>query len=351
MISGTTNTESNYREKLLDSSSSLKDFSFNRKAYYKKYVLGEDVREKDNQAINIGRLVETILLEPELFDNKFHLSACANPPTELMLKFVEALADISVEATNDQGEVTKSFEDMSREAYDRSGYKLNYDAVIKKFAGGDAEIYYEELVKVKAQNLTVVSVDDVSNAERIVAELKSNPITASIVNKVDSVQWEVQKQFQIENFEIDGLPMKAMQDLVLVDHKNKIVQTYDLKTTFAVESFVDDYYMYRRAYIQAYVYYKACLSLTMNKKHEWYGYIVEPPKFIVCDSINYYSPLIYTLSIDDLNDAYTGFEYKGRTYPGVASIISDLKFAMKNNVWNISRENYLNNGIVPIRER
>ena len=145
--------------------------------------------------------------------------------------------------------------------------------------------------------------------------------------------------------------MKAMQDLTLVDHKNKVVQTYDLKTTFAVESFVDDYYMYRRAYIQAYVYYKACLSLTMNKKHEWYGYIVEPPKFIVCDSINYYSPLIYSLSTDDLNDAYTGFEYKGRIYPGVASIISDLKFAIENNVWNISRENYLNNGIVPIKEK
>lgn len=351
MIAGTTNTESNYREKLLDSSSSLKEFSIDRRKYQKKYVLGEDVREKDNQAINTGRIVETILLEPELFDQKFHLSACANPPTELMLKFVEALADISVEAINDQGEVTRSFEDMSREAYDKSGYKLKYEAVINKFAGGDAEIYYEELVKVKAQNLTVVSVDDVSNAERIVAELKSNPITASILNKIDSVQWEVKKQFQVENYEIDGLPMKSMIDLVLTDHKNKTVQVFDLKTVWSVEGFYEDYYLYRRAYIQAYVYYKACLSLTINKKHEWYGYIVEPPKFIVCDSINYYSPLIYSLSTDDLNDAYTGFEYKGRQYPGVASIISDLKFAMENNVWNISRENYLNNGIVPIRKR
>lgn len=349
MITGTTNTESNYREKLLDSSSSLKDFSFNRKAYYKKYVLGEDVREKDNQAINIGRLVETILLEPELFDNKFHLSACANPPTELMLKFVEALADISVEATNDQGEVTKSFEDMSREAYDRSGYKLNYDAVIKKFAGGDAEIYYEELVKVKAQNLTVVSVDDVSNAERIVAELKSNPITASIVNKVDSIQWEVQNQMQVENFGIDGLPMKAMMDKVIVFHPDRLIQIYDLKCTWSVENFIEEYFLYRRAYIQAYVYYKACLSLTMNKKHEWYGYIVEPPKFIVCDSVNYYSPLIYSLSTDDLNDAYTGFEYKGRTYPGVASIIDELKWCMSENIWNISKKNYLSGGIVPIK--
>lgn len=351
MIAGTTNTEDLYRAKNLDSSSSLKDFSLDRKKYFRRWVMNEGVKEKDNQAINTGRIVETLLLEEHFFDQKFYLSACANPPTELMLAFVTALADITVESLDDQGYLTRSFQDMSKEAYEKSGYKLNYDAVIKKFYGGDAEIYYDELVQVKTKNLTVVSVDDVSNAERIVAELKSNPITASIVSKVDSVQWEVQNQMQVENFEIDGLPMKAMMDKILVNHKDKVVQVFDLKVTWSVENFLEEYFLYRRSYIQAYVYYKACLSLTMDKKHEWYGYTVEPPKFIVCDSINYYSPLIYTLSTDDLNDAYTGFEYKGRKYPGVASIISDLKFAMENNIWNISRENYLNNGIVPIRER
>ena len=349
MIEGNSASESLYRSVNLDSSSSLKEFSLDRKKYWRKYVMNEDVQEKDNQAITIGKLVETILFEPELFDSKFYLSACANPPTEMMLKFVEALADGTIEAMDDQGNITRSFEDISREAYEKSGYKLKYDAILNKFSGGDAEIYYNELVDVRSKNLLVVSANDVENAERIVQELKSNQFTAPIVNKVDSVQWEVKKQFQIENFEIDGLPMKGMLDLVLVDHKNKVVNIFDLKTTFAVESFVSEYYMYRRSYIQAYVYYKACLSLTIDKKHDWYGYIVEPPKFIVCDSINYYSPLIYTLSTDDLNDAYTGFEYKGRQYPGVSSIISDLKFAMENNIWNISRENYLNNGLVPIK--
>ena len=74
MIAGTTNTESNYREKLLDSSSSLKEFSIDRRKYQKKYVLGEDVKEKDNQAINTGRIVETLLLEEHLFDQKFYLT-------------------------------------------------------------------------------------------------------------------------------------------------------------------------------------------------------------------------------------------------------------------------------------
>jgi hypothetical protein len=48
-------------------------------------------------------------------------------------------------------------------------------------------------------------------------------------------------------------------------------------------------------------------------------------------------------------DAYNGFEYKGRTYPGVKQIIADLKWATENDLWNITRENYLNNGVVNIK--
>ena len=44
-----------------------------------------------------------------------------------------------------------------------------------------------------------------------------------------------------------------------------------------------------------------------------------------------------------------GFEYKGREYPGVAQLIEDLKWALENDKWNISRENYINNGVVKLR--
>jgi len=47
-------------------------------------------------------------------------------------------------------------------------------------------------------------------------------------------------------------------------------------------------------------------------------------------------------------DAKKGFEHKGRNYPGVSSLIVDLKWAIENDKWNISRENYLNNGVVKL---
>lgn len=350
MISGVSKTETNYRQVLLDSSSSLKDFSLDRKKYYRKYIANEDVQDKDTQAATMGRIVETLLLEPELFDERFYLSACANPPTAMMLDFVNALATFTIEATDkDTGEMMLSFLEISRQAHEKSGYKITLDRVLKNFDGTDAEIYYNELVKVISENLTVVTADDVTNAENIVHELKTNSTTAPIVNLIDSKRWEIKNQFQVEGYEIDGHLFKSMLDKCVVDHDNKMIDIYDLKCVWAVETFYDEYYLYRRAYIQAYLYYKAVKWLTTKEDNPWYGYEVNYPKFMVCDSINYSHPLIYTLNDFDMQEAYDGFEHKGRKYPGVRELIEDLKWALEENTWNISRKNYLSGGIVNIK--
>jgi len=349
MIKGQVKTESNYRAKAIDSSSSLKEFSMDRKKYYRKYVLGEDVEDKDTQAATIGRVVETLLLEPELFDERFYMSACASAPTGLMLAFVEALYKFSKEATDENGNITRTFEEISKDAYAESGFKIKYDAVIGKFVGSDAEIFYNEIRKVRAQNLTVVTTEDVSNAEKIVEELRNNPVTKDVVNLVSSPRYTVYNQLQVEEYVLDGLEFKSMMDKVVVDHDVKTVQVYDLKCTWSVENFLEEYYLYRRAYIQALLYYKAALHF-MNNTEEIRGYRVESPRFIVCDSTNYYNPLIYTLSDKDLEDAYNGFTHKNREYTGVATLIKDLKWALENNIWNISRENSINNGLVNIKD-
>jgi len=348
MIKGQVKTEANYRAKSIDSSSSLKEFSMDRKKYYRKYILGEDVEDKDTQAATTGRIVETLLLEPEEFDNRFYMSSCVEAPSALMLAFVNALYKFTKEATDDDGNITRSFEEISKDAYVESGFKIKYEAVIGKFVGSDAEIYYNEMRVVKAKGLTVVTAEDVSNAEKIVEELRNNPVTKDVVNLVSSPRYTIYNQLQVEGYVLDNLEFKSMMDKVVVDHDKKTVQVYDLKCTWSVENFLEEYYLYRRAYIQALLYYKAAIHF-MNNTEEIKGYRVEPPRFIVCDSTNYYNPLIYTLSDKDLEDAYNGFTHKNREYTGVATLIKDLKWALENNIWNISRENSINNGLVNIR--
>jgi hypothetical protein len=193
----------------------------------------------------------------------------------------------------------------------------------------------------------VVTTKEIANAEKIVEELKKNFATADVVNLVNSSRYEVRNQFQVEGYFIDGHQFKSMIDKIVIDHEKKTLQIYDLKCTWSVDNFLEEYYLYRRAYIQALLYWKAGVYITQNEE-ELDNYKVEFPKFIVCDSTNYMNPLIYTLDDQDMEDAYIGFEYKGRNYPGVLKLIKDLKWAQENDVWNISRENFINKGQVKI---
>jgi hypothetical protein len=179
-----------------------------------------------------------------------------------------------------------------------------------------------------------------------VDELRNNAVTKDVVNLVSSSRYTVHNQLQVEGYEIDGHLFKSMMDKMIIDHDEKTIQVYDLKCTWSVENFLEEYYLYRRAYIQAYLYWKAAVHF--KNENDMEDYEINPIRFIVCDSTNYYNPLIYTLSMEDLLDAYKGFTYKNREYKGVGSLIADLKWAMDNNVWNISRENSIANGLVNI---
>ncbi len=346
MIQGTTKTEAQYRAIYLDSSSSLKDFSMDRKKYHKKYILNEVVEDEDSKAATMGRMVETLLMEPHLFDERFYVSTCLATPTNLMLEFVEALYRHTVEATSEEGTITRSFEDMCKDAHAESGFKIKLDAVLGKFIGSDAEVYYKEIREVRPRNLTVVAAQEIANAEKIVLELKTNPVTAEIVNLVNDTQCSVFNQLQVEGYEVFDHKFKSMMDKVIVDHKAKTVQVYDLKCTWSVENFYNEYYLYRRAYIQGFLYHKAAESWASEMG---YGdYTILYPQFIVCDSTNYSNPLVYAMSDINMQDALDGFEYKGREYPGVAQLIENLQWALDNDKWNISRENYLSNGVVKL---
>ena len=340
-------TEATYRAVKMDSSSSLKEFCLDRKKYHRRYVLNETVEEGVNKAATIGRIVETLLLEPEEFDGRFYLSVCAKAPTGLMLDFVEALYKHTIQSTDpDTDIVTRSFDDIVKDAYVDSGFKIKQEAVLVKFIGSDAEIYYKEMREVKAKGLTVVTTEDIANADKTVNELKTNFVTSEVVNLVNSSRYTVLNQFQVEGYSVDGHLFKSMMDKVIIDHNEKTIQVYDLKCVWAVENFYEEYYLYRRSYIQAYLYWKAAENLA---KFELKDYRALYPKFIVCDSTNYFNPLIYTMTDVDMDDAYNGFEHKGRVYPGVNSLIQNLEWAIANDTWNISKENYINNGVVNIR--
>jgi hypothetical protein len=344
-------TEKEYRKLELNSYSSLKDFSTDRRKYYKKYILKEKVKEKENKAANMGRIVDCLLMEPDKFDDYFFLSTCVKIPGGMLGEFIFKLSILIGENTV-EGKIMsdEEFEEHALSAYSEAGFKIAFKTVIKKLEDPENRLYYEECLKVNYLNMTMVSTQEVTNAEKIVEELQNNSITSSIVTLETSESFKVLNQLKIQGYSIDGMYLKSMLDKLIINHKRKTVKIYDLKCTWSVENFYKEYYLYRRSYIQAYLYYNAILQETLNETSSIYGYTVEMPSFIVCDSINYYSPLIYTLDESDLEDAYNGFEHKGTKYPGVKQIIKDLKWAILNDIWRISRINFNKAGILNIKD-
>jgi hypothetical protein len=86
-----------------------------------------------------------------------------------------------------------------------------------------------------------------------------------------------------------------MLDKVVINHE-KTITPYDLKCVWSVEGFYEDYYLYRRAYIQAY--YITMLALAKIPMDHVMVIFIDYIQFMICDS-NYFNPLLYTLELED----------------------------------------------------
>lgn len=348
MIKGKEISEKAYRAIDFDSYSTLKDFSMDRRLYFRRYMSGELVKDEDTQAILIGKVVETLLFEREKFDEYFHILSVP-APTEKMLDFVNALIRNTLLCVDQEtGEVTKNFDEIIRIAYEDSGYKISLERVVGSFSGKEPEIYYHEVMDVMKHKKSIVEMSVVSLAETIAGKVLINEFIADIIKQDTDERYEVFHQLKVTGFLLHGHQLKAMLDLVIVDHQTKTISIYDLKCTWDNEGFYYNYYLKRRAYMQGYIYTKAMEWLIKNDpelKEKYKGYKVENLAFIVLDSNAFNGPIIYSMSNKDMHDAMVGFSYNSRQYPGTRDVIRDLRFALENNIWEYSRETYENKGI------
>lgn len=357
-------TETQYRALDIDSYSSIKVFIEDRKKYYRRFVLKEPVRDSDTPSTIFGSLVDCLLFTPDDFERRFALSITDTPKGQYG-KLIEELMDITSRSVNESGEVTRELEDMLEDAYnavkfDRNGNTVDFkrdsfEVVKRKFMGSDLEIYYKQLRE--AHGKEVVEPLAVENALKVIAELKSNNVTAEIVNMSNGEGITVYNQFPIIGDLTDALgedvteeeaKAKCLPDKLIIDHVNKEIHIYDLKTAWDNEGeFLNNYFKYKY-YIQGALYFFLVVEWA-RKQSSLEHYRVRFPAFIVADSNNYKNPLIYTTDSSVISQGMRGFTIKGKYYPGVVRAVKDMIWHKRTGIWNISRENYDNNGIVKIK--
>lgn len=329
-------TERDYRMLEKVSYSSLKTFDNDRMAFYKEFILKEKVERKENDDMLRGMVVECLLYEPHLFDEKFYISCVGELPNEgtNLYKFVKMLFKKTKNGCA-EGFVENKFEDLMVETYKEVGIKSpKIDKFLDEFVESDAMQWYREMRMDGC--MTVISSQMADSAERIVKGLKECKAYQQITSEVDGQTVEVAYQFAIE-YEYEGIEMKSLVDQMIIDHRTQTIQPYDLKCSWSVEDFTTNY-LKMKYYIQAGLYDVAIRSWLDAKGMK--GWKVRPMKFILCHSIGSLQPLIYSLSTVDVMMAMTGYTYRGRQYKGVRDIVQDLKWALESEIWNISRENW-----------
>lgn len=345
-------TEQQYHDLDLMSYSRLKVFTEDRIKYMRLFERPTKKKKgADTPATRFGSLVDCKLLEPKSFEERFVIAR--NPkPSGQMGKFVEMLYELTLEVTDEDGFVTSDIDVLMEEAYNRVSYneegekvaflKKDFGKVVIDFTKGPSK-YYEEMRNNTGKML--VTMKDIEKAEQLVGILKTHRVTRKLMSIETGGDYEVRNQEMIF-FNVHGHECKSMVDKLFINHKKKIIQPFDLKTTYFIEGFLFNYLKYRY-YIQAGLYDYAVKALAKREGLE--DYTTLPMKFIAADSNCYYDPLIYTLDEMNLKQAQKGFSIDDKYFMGVDQAMNDIHWHRETNIWTSSKTNYDNLGIIPIK--
>lgn len=337
-------SEKEYRALEIDSYSSLSNFIKDRKAYAREYVFKDKIEKEEKSFLTIGSIVDCLTLTPEEFNDKFIINKNVSTPSGQMLEFTHCLVNKSITYVNGWEEILDLNDELITKCYNEVGFKRdNIDKVKERFESEGKE-YYEYLLKCRGK--TVISNNDYELAVRISEGLKKSPVTGILINRSSDDRTTVMNQLAVV-FEYNDYQLKSLMDKVVIDHDRKIIHLYDLKTAYNPEEFENNYYRFNY-YIQASLYWIALRKWAKKNGYLDQGYVVEYMKFIVCDNTNYYSPLIYETTEEHYVQAISGFYREGKYYKGLNQVISELKWHKRNNIWNISHNNFKEEGKVLI---
>lgn len=351
-------TEKQYRSIELESYSTLKCYAESPMKFYKTYVTKEVKREPDSRDTINGSLVHSLLATNDgtLDEEKFLIGTIseidkdANHPSYFAWKIWE-LTDADIQANS--GVQTRTFTSIAEEAfqltkYDRSGNEIRFKKkelayALEKFEG-NLELWYK--MKRSAHGRILVDMDDVTNAEKIVNDLKTYRDTSWIYTLQSNERYKVYKEMPVF-FHHEGIDLKMMADGIIVDHQSRTVTPYDTKVGWNSNNFskqyLDNWY-----YLQAIIYHTGIANGWMHEKGIE-GYKLSPMQFVSVHSLCWYKPLIYRVTEKQLEDGRNGFTTKwGRNYPGMNEIVQNLQWSLENGEWKITRKDYENNSVKSI---
>lgn len=331
--------------------SMLKIFDSDPIKFYREFVLKEIKEDNSSPAMLLGDLVDFYLLEcrgnsvefDSRFDEKYVLFN-GNRSSSQVFDLADELFKVTKLNMTEEGEIVTQFETRFKEAFvniqANGKYKgKTWEKGLEDFTANGMD-YFQSLMKSIGKK--VVDLGLIERAKVITEQLLTDDFTKDIFNNEELVTK------QIIEFEWHGFKCKSEVDCFLINHENKTIQPFDLKITWDNESF--DYMYIKNSYYLQQAFYDCALE-EYCIQNNISDYTILPFCFIVGDSSkNSRRPLVYKLTAKHTEQGYNGFTFNNRYYRGINELIKAIEWANFNQIWNCSKENFENNGIVELQE-
>ena len=287
----------------------------------------------DTPSLRFGSLVDTILTAPEEFDDKFYV-ADIDRFSDTVRKMIEQINGCEFDKESELSELP---EWMLIQALNDAEYQTNWkpETRIKKLIELGSDYY--TVLKYSTGKI-VISPKELEEAQQCVMTLKTHPFTYKIFDCNEDEEIFYQLKFKHTSGQIN---MRIMTDIIKVNHKERWIQPYDLKTTGKNEeefekSFVDWCY-----WIQSGMYSRV-IEKNISKDDYFMEFDILPFKFIVINRMSL-TPLVWEADADYIWD-----EIFKKYNTSWKRLLLDANWHLQNGKFDYSRRSYENKGTNPI---
>lgn len=291
---------------------------------------------KPSPAMTKGSLVDCLLFTPEEYDNQFLIKEEVTISPSIK-EIIDKLADTDL-IYNDTNLLSIARENNF------GGKNWSDETILNRVKTDDSERYFKQK-KLDTDKL-IISQEIYNQAVNVTKVLKNHEFTSYIFCPIKGV--EVVFQAPIYWSEIvrgSTIACKALLDIIILDHNNKLIIPIDLKVKSDSKYAFPSSFLRYKYYLQAAWYTKALKNTNhyLNK-----GYTVVNFSFLVTSFDYPDPPLIYKCSDQLMRVGEYGGDYENVTLRGVNELAEDYVWYRQTGNIDYPRHIYTNKGVINI---
>ena len=289
-------------------------------------------KSRSSSALSFGTLVDTMVTNKDNLDNIFY-SKDIQSPTASLLILANALLQENIIEELEYDKLTSDDNLLKKAKSLNLWSKMSDDVILSKIKNDLFFTYIKE--SINARGKIILDEETRKSIEYCANTLLTHNITKDLFIEQENIE-VIKQAILIYNYKEQQC--KAKLDLIRVDHKNKIIYPYDIKTGSDFPSNFNNAFYYWKYYIQV-ISYMLSIYYIISTIEEFKDYTVADFQFIYISKKLPETPVIYTVENKLLNYFYDGWTTRsGDKIKGFNELFDDCVYYMTNDIYTTERK-------------